>query len=123
MPIVAVLWESVSAFSAVYEWVCVTLLDTEDCSATASRTATGRLLLRAVVDDYRLNIIMKITEIITRPKRPKTLDQARIEALKAQVKRSQAAVKAERARQRLQAAQRAVSAQSYDGGNANRMIA
>jgi hypothetical protein len=110
VPIVAVLWESVSDFSAVDEWVCVTLLDTEDYSATASRTATVRLLLRAVVDDYRLNIIMKISEIITRPKPPKTPDQARIEALKAQVKRSQAAVKTERARQPLQAAQRAVAA-------------
>jgi hypothetical protein len=49
---------------------------------------------------------MKISEIIIRPQPPKTPEQARIESLKAQVKRSQAAVRAERARQLLQAAQR-----------------
>ena len=49
---------------------------------------------------------MKINEIIAKPQPPKTPEQARIEALKAQVKRVQAAVKAERARQRLQVAQR-----------------
>jgi hypothetical protein len=52
---------------------------------------------------------MKISEIIAKPQLPKTPDQAKIEALKAQVKRSQAAVKTERARQQLQVAQRAVA--------------
>jgi len=75
----------------------------------ANRPVTGRWPLHRAGDNYRLNIVMKISEIIAKPQPPKTPDQARIEALKAQVKRSQAAVKAERARQQLQAAQRAVA--------------
>jgi len=53
---------------------------------------------------------MKIHEVITRPKPAMTPDQARIDALKAQVKRSQDAVKAERARQKMRAGQRALAA-------------
>ena len=47
---------------------------------------------------------MKIYELVIKSKKPLTPDQARIEALKAQVKRSQEAVKTERARQKLKAA-------------------
>jgi hypothetical protein len=50
---------------------------------------------------------MRIQEVITKPKSPLTPDQARIEGLKAQVKRSQEAVKAERARQKVKAGQKA----------------
>jgi hypothetical protein len=53
---------------------------------------------------------MKVQEVITKPKPAMTPDQARIEALKAQVKRSQAAVKAERARQKVRAGQQALAA-------------
>ena len=53
---------------------------------------------------------MKIHEVITKPKPAMTPDQARIDALKAQVKRSQDAVKAERARQKMRAGQRALAA-------------
>ncbi len=52
---------------------------------------------------------MRIYEITVKPKPPLSPDQARIEALKNQAKRSQAAVKAERARQRLSAAQKALT--------------
>ena len=53
---------------------------------------------------------MKIHEVITMPKPAMTPDEARIDALKAQVKRSQDAVKAERARQKLRAGQQALAA-------------
>ncbi|MFM7522849.1 MAG: hypothetical protein ACKO4M_01565 [Betaproteobacteria bacterium] len=52
---------------------------------------------------------MRIFEITAKPKSPLTPEQARIQALKNQAKRSQAAVKAERARQQLQSAQRAAA--------------
>ena len=52
---------------------------------------------------------MRIQEVITKPKPPLTPDQARIESLKAQVKRSQDAVRAERARQKVKAGQQALA--------------
>ncbi len=61
------------------------------------------------LDRLGLNTAMKIQEVITKPKPAMTPDQARIEALKAQVKRSQAAVKAERARQKVKASQQALA--------------
>jgi hypothetical protein len=60
---------------------------------------------------------MKIQEVITKSKPAMTPDQARIDALKAQVKRSQEAVKAERARQKVKAGQKALAATSFGGGN------
>ena len=53
---------------------------------------------------------MKIHEITTKPKAALKLDQSRLEAFKAQVKRSQDAVKAERAKQKLKASQEALAA-------------
>ena len=53
---------------------------------------------------------MKVREVITKPKPAMTPDQARIEGLKGQVKRSQEAVKAERARQKIQSGQKALAA-------------
>ena len=64
-------------------------------------------------DRLGLNTVMKIQEITTKPKPAMTLDQARIEGLKAQVKRSQDAVKAERARQKVKAGQKALAATGY----------
>ncbi len=52
---------------------------------------------------------MKIFEITTKPKAALKLDQARLAALKAQVKRSQDAVKAERAKQKLKSNQEALA--------------
>lgn len=52
---------------------------------------------------------MRIQEVITKPQAPLTPDQARIEGLKAQAKRSQDAVKAERARQKVKAGQQALT--------------
>ena len=52
---------------------------------------------------------MRIQEVITKPKPPLTPDQARIEGLKAQVKRSQDAVKAERARQKVKSGQQVLA--------------
>ena len=60
---------------------------------------------------------MKIQEVITKPKTAMTPDQARIEGLKAQVKRSQAAVKAERARQKVKAGQQALATAGFAGNN------
>ncbi|MCX7215931.1 MAG: hypothetical protein NTZ96_06310 [Burkholderiales bacterium] len=60
-------------------------------------------------DRLGLNTVMKIQEEITQPKPAMTPDQARIEALKAQVKRSQDAVKAERARQKVKAGQQSLN--------------
>lgn len=50
-----------------------------------------------------LNTHMRISEI--QSSKPKTPDQQRIDTMQAQVKRSQQAVKSERARQKLQKAQ------------------
>jgi hypothetical protein len=61
------------------------------------------------LDRLGLNKVMKIQEITTKPKAPMTPDQARIEGLKAQAKRSQEAVKAERARQKVKAGQQALA--------------
>ncbi len=66
-------------------------------------------------DRLGLNTVMKIHEITTKPKPAMTPDQARIEGLKAQVKRSQAAVKAERARQKVKAGQQALAASGFAG--------
>lgn len=57
---------------------------------------------------------MKIREVITKPKPAMTQDQSRIEALKVQVKRSQDAVKAERARQKIDAGKKALAASDAD---------
>ena len=56
---------------------------------------------------------MRIKEVITKPQAPLTPDQARIEGLKAQVKRSQDAVKAERARQKIKAGQQALAKSGF----------
>ena len=64
-------------------------------------------------DRLGLNTCMRIQEVITKPKPAMTPDQARIESLKAQVKRNQAAVKAERARQKVKAGQQALSATGF----------
>jgi hypothetical protein len=64
-------------------------------------------------DRLGVNTGMKIHEIITKPKPALTPDQARIAALKAQVKRSQDAVKAERARQKVKAGQQALAATGF----------
>jgi hypothetical protein len=53
---------------------------------------------------------MKIQEITTTTKAALKPDQARLAALKAQVKRSQDAVKAERAKQKLKTSQMALAA-------------
>jgi len=47
----------------------------------------------------------EFAETIIKPKKPLTPDQARIKSLKDQAKRSQQAVKAEKARQRIKAGQ------------------
>lgn len=47
----------------------------------------------------------EFAENIIKPKKPLTPDQARIEAMKTQVKNTQKAIKAERARQKIRAAQ------------------
>ena len=52
---------------------------------------------------------MRIQEVITKPQAPQTPEQSRIQALKAQAKRSQNAVKIERQRQKMQSAQKAIS--------------
>ncbi len=56
---------------------------------------------------YRVNTkyAMRFYEFQSSPAKPLTPAQARIKALKDQAKRAQAAVKAERARQKIQAAQ------------------
>lgn len=61
------------------------------------------------LDRLGLNTVMKIQELLTKPKPPMSPEQARIEGLKAQVKRSQAAVKAERERQKIQSAQQSLN--------------
>ena len=52
---------------------------------------------------------MRIRKVITKSQAPQTPEQSRIQALKAQAKRSQNAVKIERQRQKMQAAQKAIS--------------
>jgi hypothetical protein len=52
---------------------------------------------------------MRIKEVMTKPQAPLTPEQSRIQALKAQAKRSQNAVKIERQRQKMQSAQQAIS--------------
>lgn len=47
----------------------------------------------------------EFAENIIKPKKPLTPDQARIEAMKNQVKTTQKAIKAERARQKIKAGQ------------------
>jgi len=64
---------------------------------------------------------MKIREVVTKPQGPLTPEQARIEALKAQARRSQDAVKAERARQKMQSAQASL-ARVNSGTNQNSKI-
>ena len=59
-----------------------------------------------------INTCMKIHEVTTKPQAPLSPDQARLAALKNQVKRSQEAVKAERARQKMRSAQQALSKSS-----------
>ncbi len=68
------------------------------------------------LDRLGLNTVMKIQEVITKPKPAMTPDQARIEGLKAQVKRSQEAVRAERARQKVKAGQQALAATGFASG-------
>ncbi len=51
----------------------------------------------------------EFAENIIKPKKPLTPDQARIEAMKNQVKNTQKAIKAEKARQKIKAGQQALS--------------
>jgi len=51
----------------------------------------------------------EFAENIIKPKKPLTPDQARIEAMKNQVKRTQQAIKAEKARQQIKAGQQALA--------------
>ena len=51
----------------------------------------------------------EFAENITQAKKPLTPDQARIKSLKDQAKRSQQAVKAEKARQKIKAGQQALA--------------
>jgi len=51
----------------------------------------------------------EFAENITKPQKPLTPDQARIKSLKDQAKRSQQAVKAEKARQKIKAGQQALT--------------
>jgi hypothetical protein len=51
----------------------------------------------------------EITENIIQAKKPLTPDQARIEGMKNQVKRTQQAIKAEKARQKIKAGQQALA--------------
>ena len=52
---------------------------------------------------------MRFFEFASAVKKPLTPDQARIEAMQDQVKRSQQAVKAERARQKIKSGQKQLS--------------
>ena len=52
---------------------------------------------------------MRFFEFASAVKKPLTPDQARIETMKGQAKKAQQAVKAERARQKIKAGQRALS--------------
>ncbi len=51
----------------------------------------------------------EFAENIIKPKKPLTPDQARIEAMKNQVKNTQKAIKAEKARQKIKAVQQALA--------------
>ena len=51
----------------------------------------------------------EFAENIIKPKKPLTPDQARIEAMKNQVKNTQKAIKAEKARQKIKAGQKALA--------------
>jgi hypothetical protein len=51
----------------------------------------------------------EFAENIIKPKKPLTPDQARIEAMKNQVKNTQKAIKAEKARQKIKAGQQAIA--------------
>ena len=51
----------------------------------------------------------EFAENIIKPKKPLTPDQARIEAMKNQVKNTQKLIKAEKARQKIKAGQQALS--------------
>ncbi len=51
----------------------------------------------------------EFAENIIKPKKPLTPDQARIEAMKNQVKNTQKAIKAEKARQKIKAGQQALA--------------
>jgi endo-1,4-beta-D-glucanase Y len=52
----------------------------------------------------------EFAETIIKPQKPLTPDQARIEGMKNQVKNTQKAIKAEKARQKIKAGQTALSA-------------
>ena len=51
----------------------------------------------------------EFAETIIKPKKPLTPDQARIQGMKNQVKTTQKAIKAEKARQKIKAGQQALS--------------
>jgi hypothetical protein len=51
----------------------------------------------------------EFAENIIKPKKPLTPDQARIKAMKNQVKNTQKAIKAEKARQKIKAGQQALA--------------
>ncbi len=51
----------------------------------------------------------EFAENIIKPKKPLTPDQARIEAMKSQVKNTQKLIKAEKARQKIKAVQQALA--------------
>lgn len=51
----------------------------------------------------------EFAETIIKPKKPLTPDQARIQGMKNQVKNTQKAIKAEKARQKIKAGQQALS--------------
>lgn len=51
----------------------------------------------------------EFAENIIKPKKPLTPDQARIQGMKNQVKNTQKAIKAEKARQKIKAGQQALS--------------
>jgi len=53
---------------------------------------------------------MRFYEFAVKPQKPLTPDQSRIKGMQAQVKRSQQAVKGERARQKIKAGQQQLAA-------------
>ena len=55
----------------------------------------------------------EFVETIIKPKKPLTPDQARIQGMKNQVKNTQKAIKAEKARQKIKAGQQALAKGSY----------
>ena len=55
----------------------------------------------------------EFAETIIKPKKPLTPDQARIQGMKNQVKDTQKAIKAEKARQKIKAGQQALAKASY----------